>query len=130
MSESQIITDEKLPNIHPGEILKEKGICSVLFCSRLCFPTLLCQAVLLLWEHSSKVFWIVQMRAAGGTTFERHNGVCARTRLSTAHKAMDNRAGKRSLRDWAGIGVFSAGRDLETGLDNLCVCVHFYCFEF
>ena len=31
-----------------------------LFCSRLCFPTLLCQAVLLLWEHSSKVFWIVQ----------------------------------------------------------------------
>ena len=23
MSESQIITDEKLPNIHPGEILKE-----------------------------------------------------------------------------------------------------------
>ena len=23
MSESRIITDEKLPNIHPGEILKE-----------------------------------------------------------------------------------------------------------
>ena len=32
-----------------------------LFCSRLCFPHIALSSGLLLWEHSSKVFWIVQI---------------------------------------------------------------------
>ena len=50
---------------------------------------------------AAKFFGLCQW-GGQGTTFERHNGVPARRRLSTVHEAMDNRAGKRSLRDWAG----------------------------